>query len=307
MLVNTVPSHNGFAPIVRDVLEGHQEYLFEEGLHSSHVPTPLTFSPRSLSHPAHPPPPVRYFLTLSYRGTHYAGWQTQPNAPSVQATLEAALSTVLRQQIALTGCGRTDAGVHARYYVAHFDAEKPLPPTFLNGLNSLLPDDIAVHEIRPVAPDSHARFDAYERSYEYHLALRKDPFSTETAWHYPQHALLDFEKMQEVAALLPRYTAFFPFCKSDSGLENFNCDVKAALWQKRPEEQRWVFHIRANRFLRGMVRLIVGASVQVGRGQLAVADVQAALDEQKPLKKSLSVPPQGLFLTDVKYHSNFAP
>ena len=244
---------------------------------------------------------MRYFLTLSYRGTRYAGWQVQPNAPSVQTTLETALSTILREKIGITGCGRTDAGVHARYYVAHFDQEAPLPPTFLNGLNSLLPDDIAVHEIRSVSPEAHARFDAYERSYAYYISLRKDPFSTETAWHYPLDARLDFDKMQEVATLLTRYSAFFPFCKSDSGLEHYGCDLKVAFWEQRPEEHQWIFHITANRFLRGMVRLIVGACIQVGKGQLPVAEVQKALDEQKTLKKSLSAPASGLFLTDVKY------
>ena len=244
---------------------------------------------------------MRYFLTLSYRGTHYAGWQVQPNAPSVQATLEAALSTILREKISITGCGRTDAGVHARYYVAHFDCESTLPSSFLNGLNSLLPLDIAVHECKTVSTEAHARFDAYERSYQYFVSLRKDPFSTETAWHYPLFANLDFEKMQAVAALLPRYQAFFPFCKSDSGLEHYACDLKAAYWEQLPESHQWVFHITANRFLRGMVRLIVGASIQVGRGQLSIETVQTALDKQEPLIKSLSAPPQGLFLTDVKY------
>lgn len=244
---------------------------------------------------------MRYFLTLSYHGAHYAGWQIQPNAPSVQATLETALSTILREKIGVTGCGRTDSGVHARYYIAHFDAETLLPPTFLNGLNSLLPKDIGVHEIRSVHAEAHARFDAYERGYQYFITLRKDPFSVETAWHYPQHSLLDFEKMQAVAALLPKYTAFYPFCKTDSGLEHFNCDLRAAFWEQNPETHQWIFHITANRFLRGMVRLIVGACIQVGRGQLQISDIQEALETQKPLKKSLSAPPQGLFLTDVKY------
>lgn len=244
---------------------------------------------------------MRYFLTLSYRGTRYAGWQIQPNAPTVQATLETALSTILRQKIEITGCGRTDTGVHASYYIAHFDAEGALPPTFLNGLNSILPEDIAIHDIQLVQPEAHARFDAFERAYEYHFSLQKNPFKTETAWFYPQFALLDFEKMQETAALLPQYSAFFPFCKSNSGLEHYNCVLKSAFWEQRPDDQEWVFHIRANRFLRGMVRLIVGACVQVGRGQLQVDDIKNALEAQKSLKKSLSAPPTGLFLTDVKY------
>lgn len=244
---------------------------------------------------------MRYFLTLSYRGTRYAGWQVQPNALSVQAVLEESLGTLLNQKIEITGCGRTDAGVHARYYVAHLDLDKSLPGNFLHRANSLLPEDVAIHGIRQVAAEAHARFDAYERSYEYHLSLRKNPFSTDTAWHYPMYSRLDFEKMQAMVALLPQYEAFFPFCKSDSGLEHFNCAVKKAFWEKHPEGDRWIFHIAANRFLRGMVRLIVGASIQVGRGQLDISDIKAALEEQKNLKKSLSVPPQGLFLTDVKY------
>ena len=244
---------------------------------------------------------MRYFLTLSYKGTHFAGWQVQPDAPSVQATLEAALATILREKTPLTGCGRTDAGVHARYFVAHFDAEQELPPTLLNSLNSLLPTDIAVHQIRVVADDAHARFDAFERAYSYYISTQKDPFSTQTAWHYPLYAQLDIAKMQEMATLLSRYSEFFPFCKTNSGVEHYRCERLAAEWEILPEQSRWIFHIRANRFLRGMVRLIVGASIQVGRGQLEISQVEAALQQQIALPKSLSVPAHGLFLTEVKY------
>ncbi|MBL7829237.1 MAG: tRNA pseudouridine(38-40) synthase TruA [Saprospiraceae bacterium] len=244
----------------------------------------------------------RYFLTLAYRGTHYCGWQTQPNAPSVQETLEMALTTILRQPIEITGCGRTDTGVHARYYVAHFDAIDALPPTFLNGLNSLLPEDIAVYGIKEVDSKAHARYDAFERSYQYHLSFRKDPFLTETAWFYPQFKKLDVAKMVETANLLPQYTSFLPFCKTDSSTEGYECLLKRAAWEELPDQSGLIFHITANRFLRGMVRLIVGACVQAGVGQIAPVDVQYALDHQKPLKKSLSVPAHGLFLTDVKYN-----
>lgn len=244
---------------------------------------------------------MRYFLTLSYRGTRYSGWQVQPNAPSVQTTLESALTTILRQPVAVTGCGRTDAGVHARYYVAHFDAEGDIPPAFIHGLNSILPPDIAVYGIRPVHADAHARYDAFERSYEYHIALRKDPFATETAWFFPQNGKLEVQKMQEVADLLPGYNAFFPFCKTDSGTEGYDCQIKTAFWMHKPGEHRLIFHITANRFLRGMVRLIVGACVNAALEKINITDVVSALDGQKTLKKSLSVPPQGLFLTDVKY------
>lgn len=244
---------------------------------------------------------MRYFLTLSYLGTHYNGWQIQPNAPSVQATLESALSTILRQPVGVTGCGRTDTGVHARYYVAHFDAEGELPQTFLHSLNSLLPQDIAIQGFQPVRSDAHARYDAYERSYEYHIILRKDPFATKTAWFFPQSEKLDVEKMQEVADLLPLYSEFFPFCKTDSGTEGYDCMMKSAFWEHKPDEYRLIFYITANRFLRGMVRLIVGACMNTGLGKIGIEDVKSALDDQKPLKKSLSVPPHGLFLTDVKY------
>ena len=244
---------------------------------------------------------MRYFITLSYLGARYAGWQIQPNANSVQSTLETALSTILQENIEVTGCGRTDAGVHARYYVAHFDTGKQLPGTFLNGINSLLPTDIAIHEIKPVHAEAHARYDAFERSYEYHLGLRKDPFSTQTAWFYPMYEQLDFDKMQAVGALLLSFEHFYPFCKTDSGLERYHCNLQKAFWEKHPQEHRWVFHITANRFLRGMVRLIVGACIQVGKGQLTLDDVRTALEHQTPLKKSLSVPAHGLFLTDVRY------
>ncbi|HOY07950.1 MAG TPA: tRNA pseudouridine(38-40) synthase TruA [Saprospiraceae bacterium] len=244
---------------------------------------------------------TRYFLTLAYHGARFNGWQIQPDAPSVQETLEQACSTILRQPISITGCGRTDTGVHARYYVAHFDAEGELPGRFVTGVNSLLPDDIAVYSARAMHPEAHARYDAYERSYVYYLSLRKDPFSTQTAWFYPQNKLLNLEKMQQTADLLPQYDTFFPFCKTHSGVDSYHCELKTARWEHRPEEHLLLFHITANRFLRGMVRLIVGACIQTGIGQITIEEVQAALNEQKTLKKSLSVPPQGLFLTDVKY------
>lgn len=245
---------------------------------------------------------MRYFLTLAYRGTRYCGWQVQPNGPTVQATLEKALSTILGQSVEVTGCGRTDAGVHARYYVAHFDAAgAALPPTLLHRLNGLLPDDIAVYGVQPMPAEAHARYDAFERSYEYHLVLRKDPFSKETAWVPPQSSRLDVEKMQAVADLFPNYSAFFPFCKTHSGVESYDCQLYRATWMYEAEQQRLVFYVSANRFLRGMVRLMVGACLRVGLDKLTITDVQTALDQQQPLRNSLSVPPQGLFLVNVKY------
>ncbi len=244
---------------------------------------------------------MRYFLTLSYRGTQYCGWQVQPNGPSVQAVLEKTLSIVLGQPIAVTGCGRTDAGVHARQYVAHFDADGEMPSTILYSLNSLLPDDVAVYAMEAMQANAHARFDAYERSYEYHIGLHKDPFVTETAWHFPQHQLLSFEKMQAVANVFTRFESFAPFCKSHSGVDTFQCDLRTAYWSFDTERQHLVFHISANRFLRGMVRLMVGACLRVGLGKMTISDVESALESQQVLKKNLSVPPQGLFLVNIKY------
>lgn len=244
---------------------------------------------------------MRYFLSLAYKGARYAGWQRQSNAMSVQETLEQALATILGHPTPVTGCGRTDAGVHARYYVAHLDTGQALPRSFLNGLNSLLPPDIAVYTVAPVADNAHARYDAYERSYAYCIMLRKDPFAAETHWIYPQGARLDLEKMQAAAALLPEFSAFFPFCKTHSGVEHYTCTLTRSEWQADPADHRLVYHISANRFLRGMVRLIVGACIQVGKGQLRIDDVRNALKNQTAMKKNMSVPPQGLALTDVKY------
>lgn len=243
----------------------------------------------------------RYFLTLAYRGTKYCGWQIQPNAPSVQQTIEDALSVILKTRTPITGCGRTDTGVHARYYVAHFDSKEDLPPTFIHGLNSLLPDDIAIYSCTAVQSDAHARFDAFERSYEYHITFRKNPFLNDRAWFYPQYRQLDSEKMQEVASLLPKFKDFRPFCKSDSGLDHYQCDLRDARWEYLPDSTGLIFHISANRFLRGMVRLIVGACIQAGKGQLGSEEVHDALEKQRPLGKNLSVPAHGLFLTAVRY------
>lgn len=242
---------------------------------------------------------MRYFLRLSYLGTRFCGWQKQPNGMSVQESLENALSTILREPINTTGCGRTDAGVHARYYIAHFDAEKELPAGFLRGLNSLLPPDIAVQSFIPVDAGAHARYDAFERSYIYTITKRKDPFLTQTAWFYPQADRLQMEPMQAVADLLPRFRDFYTFCKTDSGLDHYECLIQSAYWEQDGQLLR--FHISANRFLRGMVRLIVGAGVQAGLGKLSLSDIETALANRQALSRSWSVPPEGLALTNVQY------
>jgi tRNA pseudouridine38-40 synthase len=242
---------------------------------------------------------MRYFLELAYNGTRFCGWQTQPNAPSVQERIESVLSTILRQPIEILGCGRTDTGVHASYYVAHFDFETDFPDHILDRANKMLGNDIALHTLKPVAPEAHARFDATLRSYEYHITAVKNPFATETEWHFPMYNKLDFTKMQEAAEILRGYQNFAPFCKTNSDAKTMQCDISRAEWTFT--DNKAVFHISANRFLRGMVRLIVGACINIGLGQMSLDDLKQALEEQTPLKKSTSVPSTGLFLTQVKY------
>jgi tRNA pseudouridine38-40 synthase len=242
----------------------------------------------------------RYFLELAYNGTRLSGWQRQLNAPSVQSTIEDALRLILRQPLLeIVGCGRTDTGVHAAEYFAHFDFEGDFPTSFLERANKLVGTDIVLKAVHEVEPEAHARFDAVRRSYNYHLIFQKNPFATETAWHFPFAKRLDREKMQKTADLLRGYAEFAPFCKTNSDAQTMLCDISEAEWIFTGDGA--IFTISSNRFLRGMVRLVVGACVNVGLGQSTLDDVKHALDTQTPLIKSYSVPPTGLFLSRVVY------
>ncbi len=243
----------------------------------------------------------RYFAELAYKGTRFVGWQKQPGQKSVQSTIEKAFFTILRQEIEVVGCGRTDAGVHARRFFLHLDCEEALSSPFLSRFNKVVGSDIALRSLIPVAPDAHARFDATERSYEYHLEFEKNPFSKELAYFFPQSKLLDMDQLQAAATLLLSYDAFFPFCKSNSDAKTMNCDLRRAEWEIDRKQNKMIFHITANRFLRGMVRLIVGMCLNVGIGKIKIEAVEKALQEQSRLTRSYSVPPQGLYLTDIKY------
>lgn len=244
---------------------------------------------------------MRYFSELAYKGTNYSGWQRQPNAPSVQQVIEEALSTILGKTIVVTGCGRTDTGVHASQYFLHFDFEGKFPEEFLRRINKLLPSDVAIRSFVEVTPDAHARFDAVQRSYEYHIVLDKNPFLTDTAWHFPFFEKLDLEKTQAAAALLLNYGEFQPFCKSNTDVHTMECTLFRSAWVLDEAARRMVFHVSANRFLRGMVRLIVGMTINVGLGKIEMDEVRDALERQVLLKKSWSVPAEGLFLTEVRY------
>ncbi len=243
----------------------------------------------------------RYFMRISYDGTNYHGWQIQPNANTVQAEIEIALRKLLKQEKVITlGCGRTDTGVHARKFYLHFNVENGIADIeeMFFRLSHILPRDIGVHEIFAVKEKSHARFDAYERSYEYHIHQHRNPFmrNYSTYYYWP----LELDKMNEAAALMLLTNDFATFCKAGGGQKTTLCDLKKAEWTQVGDQL--VFHITANRFLRNMVRAVVGTLVKVGRGQLTVEQFEEVMLSKIRLKEGASMQPQGLHLTDVKYH-----
>ena len=242
---------------------------------------------------------MRYFLELAYKGTAYNGWQRQNNAPSVQQTLEKALSTLMRKEISIVGAGRTDTGVHAAYYVAHFDTPDRINQenSFLYHLNGLLPPDIAIRSMQIVADDAHARFSATEREYEYHILTQKDPFRRDTSWQY--YVPLDVERMNQAAAYLLDYSDFTTFSKLHSNNKTNLCKIYRAEWAQRGPEL--IFTIRADRFLWNMVRSIVGTLVNVGRGKMEVSAFKEAIEAQDRSRAGSSAPAQGLFLSNVRY------
>ena len=242
---------------------------------------------------------MRYFVTLSYDGTRYHGWQIQPNGDSIQERLQGALSTLLRAEISVTGAGRTDAGVHARMMVAHFDYEEALDGQQLcYKLNRLLPDDISVQKVEQVADDLHARFSATSRTYHYYIHTVKDPFSR--AYSCELHYPLDFKKMNEAAAMLLNYEDFGAFCKSGADVKTTLCQVTAAEWHQT-SPSTWYFEITANRFLRNMVRAVVGTLVDVGRGRLSLEEFQKVIEGKRRTEAGESMPGNALFLEDIKY------
>ena len=245
----------------------------------------------------------RYFIRFAYDGTAYCGWQVQPNGLSVQEVLTKALCTILRtEDIEIVAAGRTDAGVHARNIVAHFDVEDRLPAglDLVNKLNSLLPSDISVIEIREVKPEVHARFDALSRRYEYHLVLQKDVFRHPFAMRI--YNPLDFDRMNEAAKILFEYTDFTSFSKLHTDVKTNNCKIMAARWEQREDE--WIFIVEADRFLRNMVRAIVGTLLEVGRGKMTIDEFRQVIDAKNRCNAGSSVPAKGLFLVGVTYPKN---
>ena len=241
----------------------------------------------------------RYFIYLKYDGTSYHGWQVQPNANSVQAELERALSILLSEDVQIVGAGRTDTGVHARMMAAHFDTDRSVDgPQLAYKLNRLLPKDISIDRVELVADDMHARFSATARTYHYYIHTHKDPFMRAYSCEMPYK--LDFDAMNKAAELLLGVDDFASFCKSNSDAKTTLCRVTEARWI-RDGEYQWHFVITANRFLRNMVRAVVGTLVDVGRGKIDLDGFRGVIDGKSRQGAGESMPGNALFLENIEY------
>ena len=252
---------------------------------------------------------LRYFIKLAYNGTQYHGWQQQPNAASVQETINKAISTILNTETNVMGAGRTDTGVHAREMYAHFDFDDNIDvPTIVHKLNSYLPNDIVIHTIFQVTDEAHCRFDAVKRTYEYHINTFKDPFLQQQSYYF--HQTLDISLMNEAAKLLFNYTDFECFSKVNTDVNTFNCSIYEAQWtlsahkqvNDKSENGRLVFTISANRFLRNMVRAIVGTLINVGLHKITLNDFESIIKSKSRNRAGFSVPAHGLYLTEIAYN-----
>ncbi|QQV02106.1 MULTISPECIES: tRNA pseudouridine(38-40) synthase TruA [Chryseobacterium] len=241
---------------------------------------------------------MRYFIEFSYNGKNYFGYQIQPKDISVQEELEKALSTILREPIKTTGAGRTDTGVHAKKIFAHFDTTQDLSQQLVHQLNSFLPNDIAVYKIFRVNDDFHARFDATFRTYEYYISLEKNPFTQDSAWQHWRRPL-DINKMNEACRILFDYEDFTSFAKLHTDNKTNLCSIYKAEWEQNGSELK--FTVSANRFLRNMVRAIVGTMVDIGAGKIQPEDLRNIIENKNRNSAGTSAPAHGLFLVDVGY------
>ncbi len=244
---------------------------------------------------------MRFFIELAYKGTYYHGWQIQPHSTSVQGVIQDALQTLTGRNIKLTGAGRTDAGVHAAQMYAHFDMDEEWngdEQELVRRLNAFLPDDIVIYDLFEVSPNAHARFDALERSYEYRIQLGKNPFNKEFTWQIFS-SFPDLERMKRAAELLLQEDDFKAFSRTGTDVHTYICDVRRATWERRRD--LLVFHISADRFLRNMVRAVVGTLVDVGREKLSIDGFRDVIHSRDRSRAGASAPAQGLFLTGVQY------
>ena len=239
----------------------------------------------------------RYFLEVSYKGTHYSGFQTQHNANTIQAEIEKAFAVLQRHQTILTGSSRTDAGVHALQNFFHFDYEPVLHPHFVYKVNAILPDDIVVKSISPVIADAHCRFDAISREYNYYIYQQKNPFLKDRAFFFPYQ--LDIDKMQEAAAIVKEYTDFTSFSKRNTQVKSFDCNIIESKWLL--QDNCLVYNVKGNRFLRGMVRALTATILKVGRNKLSLDEFRVIIQAKDCTKASFAVPAHGLFLMKVEY------
>lgn len=242
---------------------------------------------------------MRYFIELSYNGKNYHGWQIQPNEISIQEAIEKALSLLLKETISVVGCGRTDTGVHARQFYLHFDSTEVLDKEKLKfKLNSFLPDDIAIFQIHSVKDDAHARFQAISRSYQYKISVKKDVFRKELSMEV-SHTKLNIELMNKAAGMLLAYSDFKCFSRTKTDVKTYICDISEAYWIQ--DGHQLIFTISANRFLRNMVRAIVGTLLEVGKERMSLEEFQQVIKSRDRAMAGASVKAKGLFLTEVKY------
>ena len=243
---------------------------------------------------------MRYFIYLAYNGTNYCGWQNQPNGVSIQSCIEGVISKIFNSEISVTGAGRTDAGVHAKTMVAHFDTSVDIENTDLlvGKLNNMLPKDIVVNKIVSVKENAHARFDALSRSYEYRISDKKDPFRYE---YISRMSLqnMNFEKMNGACKVLYDYSDFTSFSKLHTDVKTNNCRIYEAGWKK--DEDEWVFTVKADRFLRNMVRAIVGTMFDVGRGKVSIEGFRDIIESKNRCNAGTSASAEGLALTGIEY------
>lgn len=240
----------------------------------------------------------RYFLELAYKGTEYSGFQKQENANTIQAEVEKAFQILQGQPVTLVGSSRTDTGVHALQNYFHFDYDE-LHPQFIYKINALLPYDIVVKQVHLLPPNAHSRFDAISRRYEYRIYRIKNPFFQDQGLYYPYK--IDIELMQEASEFIKKQTSFFPFCKTNTQVKNFICSISHSDWEQG--EELLVYTIEANRFLRGMVRLLTASLLQVGRKKISINEFASLFVSNE--KCGFSIPPQGLFLTQVKFPDKY--
>lgn len=244
---------------------------------------------------------MRYFLRLAYDGTDFHGWQRQPNACSVQQSLEESLSVIFQKETLLTGAGRTDSGVHASCMFAHFDSEEIIndKKRFLASLNRLSGQAISIYEVMDVVPDAHARFDALSRTYKYFISLKKDPFRRK--FSHRMDRMPDVDKMNEAAETLLGIDDFTSFAKLHTDNKTNICKLTKALWTYEPQDDLLVFEIRADRFLRNMVRAVVGTLLEVGNGKITLSEFKEIIEKKDRCAAGVSMPAKGLFLTDIRY------